>query len=183
MHSFCDQSYPDTDDSTDNPPPKVVQGYKVGLIYTSASHTLTGFSSTYFIRTSSTSRRLRHTKSSKRQETMKPYFSTSALARLTKTLLFELLIENGSSHTNGGYLIVRNRATMLNFVIADSGAASIVDAYLCGLTSVVMSVKSLPPLNTSIDSLTVLPQMIYLSCFTRHGRWPLSLLFPISRLR
>ena len=28
---FCDQLYPDTDDSTDNPPPKVVQGYKVGL--------------------------------------------------------------------------------------------------------------------------------------------------------
>jgi hypothetical protein len=183
MHSFCNQSYPNTDDSTDNPPPKVVQGYKVGLIYTSTPHTLTGFSSTYFIRTSLTNRRLRHTKSSKRQETMKPYFSTSVLARLTKTLLFESLIENGSSHTNGGYLILHNRTTILNLVIADSGAASIVDVYLCGSTTVVMSVKSLPPLNTSIDSLTVLPQMIDLSCFTHRGRWPLSLLFPISRLR
>lgn len=67
---------------------------------------------------------------------MKPYFSTSVLARLTKTLLFESLIENGSSHTNGGYFILHNRATMLNLVIADSGAASIVDVYLCGLTSV-----------------------------------------------
>ena len=45
------------------PLPKVVQGYKVGLIYTSAPRTLTGFSSIYFIRTSSTSRRLQHTKS------------------------------------------------------------------------------------------------------------------------
>ena len=178
VHSFCDRLYPDTDYSTDNPPPKVVQGYKVGLIYASAPRTLTGFSSTYFIRTSSTSRRLQHTKSWKRQETMKPYFSTSVLARLTKTLLFESLIENGSSHTNGGYFILHNRATMLNLVIADSGAASIVDVYLCGLTSVVMSVKSLP-LNTSIDSLTVLPQMIYLSCFTHRRRWRLSLLFPI----
>ena len=38
---------------------------------------------------------------------MKPYFSTLVLARLTKTLLFESLIENGSSHTNSGYLILQ----------------------------------------------------------------------------
>ena len=36
---------------------------------------------------------------------MKPYFSTLVPACHMKTLLFELLIENESSHTNGGYLI------------------------------------------------------------------------------
>ena len=36
-----------------------------------------------------------------------------------------------------------NRAIILNLVIADSGAASIVDVYLCGLTSVAMSASLL----------------------------------------
>ena len=100
---------------------------------------------------------------------MKPYFSTLMPARLTKTLLFESLIENGSSHTNGGYLIFqqsyhtqpRHSGFQSSF---DRGCLSLWFTFRRNVN------KLLPLLNTSIDSLTVLPQIIYLSCFTHCRR-------------
>jgi hypothetical protein len=79
--------------STDNPPPKVVQGYKVRLdIFAKSSRGFIAmiFSSTYFILTSSTSRKHPRIRSLKSQGMTKQSSYILVLGLLMKTLRSEL---------------------------------------------------------------------------------------------
>ena len=95
----------ETSFSTDNPPPKVVQGYKVRfdqLPLFPGSLTPTGqFSSISSTRISSTNQRPRPTKLSRNLGTTKQCSCTSWLGLLMKTSLSVLSIVNGSSLING----------------------------------------------------------------------------------
>jgi hypothetical protein len=92
--------------STDNPPPKVVQGYKVCIALPLPLSLLEvicllSCSLTYFTRISSTRRKLRHTKLSKSQETTRLFYCISRQVLHTKTSHSELSTENGSFHISG----------------------------------------------------------------------------------
>lgn len=89
--------------STDNPPPKVVQGYKVCIAYLFYIHVmcLPCYSSTSSIPISSTRRKLQRTKLSRSQGTTRLYYYISRLAHHTKTSHSGLSTENGNSRTNG----------------------------------------------------------------------------------
>lgn len=87
--------------STDNPPPKVVQGYKVHIdCFLFNIHSFCS-SSTYFTPTLSTSRRRLRIKSSKSLATTRRFFYISAQVLLTKTLRSESSIVNGNFRING----------------------------------------------------------------------------------
>jgi hypothetical protein len=78
--------YPNQSRSSDNPPPKVVQGYKVMLIcspYLDPADMTS--SSTYSIPTSSTSQRLQHTRSSKNRAMRTRFFYSSLPVHRTRT--------------------------------------------------------------------------------------------------
>lgn len=95
--------------STDNPPPKVVQGYKVCNVFKKflLRSAYLYWSSTYFIPTLSTSQRRLRIKSSKSLVTTKLFFCISVQGHLTKTLRSESSIVNGNIRINGEYLYLK----------------------------------------------------------------------------
>lgn len=92
--------------STDNPPPKVVQGYKVSHFLAQNRTTYVACSSISFIRTLSISRKRQHTKLSKSRVTKIPYCFTLAQDLHTKTSLSGLSIVNGSILIKGFILVI-----------------------------------------------------------------------------
>lgn len=88
--------------SVDNPPPKVVQGYKVCIDYPTTDFQLTSyFSSTSFTRIWSTNQKLLRTKSSGNPGMRTPCCCISALGPHMKTSVSGSSIGSGSFHING----------------------------------------------------------------------------------
>jgi hypothetical protein len=101
--------------STDNPPPKVVQGYKVrsyGLCHVLSPELTSWCSLMSSTRTSSINQKRQRTRLSRSRETTRPYFYTSALVLHTRISLSESSIVNGNSRINGALLESLPRSAM-----------------------------------------------------------------------
>jgi hypothetical protein len=128
--------YNQTHYDTDNPPPKVVQGYKVcQAVLTTDARLIRVRSSTYSILTSSTNQKHQRTRLSRIRMTKRRSSSTSQQVRRTRTLHSASSTVSGSTRTNGWSY----PPSLVTFAHAptsvDSAAVSIVGACLYGSTS------------------------------------------------
>ena len=131
--------------STDNPPPKVVQGYKVRSHKNSSRAKLgthSWRSSMSFTRTSSTNQKRQRTRLSRSRGTTRPCFCTLVLVLRMRTSLSELSIVNGNSRTSGALLVALPYNTHTNWsCVVDSEVASTGAACHYGSISGVMYVN------------------------------------------